>query len=76
MSPNPTRILTSLADIKRHFAQNEVPYYFISATNFTMMGMHDWVRGWQNIHLLDCFDGRHPHVLTVEDDSLQIRVDR
>ena len=72
MSPNPKRILTSLADIKRHFAQNEVPYYFISATNFNMMGMHDWVRGWQNINLLDCFDGRHPHVLTVEDDHSRV----
>ena len=66
------RILNSIADIKRHFAQNDVPYYFISATNFNMMGMHDWVKGWQNINLVDCFDGRHPQVLIVENDHSRV----
>ncbi len=72
MPTNPKRILASIADIKRHFAQNEVPYYFISATNFNMMGMHDWVQGWHNINLIDCFDGRHPQVVVVENDHSRV----
>lgn len=68
MTQAPKRMLNSIADIKRYFAENEVPYYFISATNFNLMGMHEWVRGWQDINMLDCFDGRHPQVVIVEDD--------
>lgn len=68
MTQAPKRLLNSLADIKRYFAENEVPYYFISATNFNLMGMHEWVRGWQDINMLDCFDGTHPQVVIVEDD--------
>ncbi len=68
----PKKILKSIADIKRHFAENDVPTYFISATNFNLMGLHEWVRGWQNINLVDCFDGRHPQVLIVEDDHAQV----
>lgn len=72
MNPTPKRILNSIADIKRYFAENEVPYYFISATNFNLMNMHEWVKGWQNINLVDCFDGRHPQVVIVEDDHSHV----
>ncbi|MFA6064109.1 MAG: hypothetical protein WC736_16085 [Gallionella sp.] len=64
--------LASISDIQRHFARNEVPVYFISASNFNMMGMHDWVRNWLNINLIDCFDGKHPQVLLVADDHAQV----
>ncbi len=72
MTRTPKRILNSIADIKRYFAQNELAYYFISASNFNLMGMHEWVRNWQNINLVDCFDGQHPQVLIVEDDHAQV----
>jgi D-alanine-D-alanine ligase-like ATP-grasp enzyme len=65
-------ILQSLADIKRHFAENDTPIYFVSATNFNLMGMHDWVRNWHSITLVDCFDGRHPQVMVIDDDHLQV----
>jgi hypothetical protein len=64
--------LTSLADIRRYFAQNSTPTYFISASNFNLMGMHTWVRNWVNINLLDCFDGAHPQVQLVADDKTQV----
>jgi hypothetical protein len=67
-----TKTLCSIADIKRHFAENEVPYYFISASNFNMMSLHDWVRGWMNINLVDCFDKRHPQVQVIADDHTRI----
>jgi hypothetical protein len=72
MPQTPKRILNSIADIKCFFAENDIPYYLISATNFNLMGMHEWVKGWQNINLVDCFDGRHPQVLIVEDDHTRV----
>jgi hypothetical protein len=64
--------LHSLADIQAHFANNTRPLFFVSASNFNMMGMHEWVRGWHNINLLDCFDGSHPHALVIPDDHSQL----
>ncbi|MFA6015609.1 MAG: hypothetical protein WC742_11145 [Gallionellaceae bacterium] len=64
--------LNSIADIKRYFAENNVPYYFISASNFNLMGLHEWVRGWLNINLIDCFDHRHPRVLMIADDHARV----
>jgi hypothetical protein len=72
MNQKSKKTLDSISEIKRHFAENELPYYFIGASNFNMMGMHDWVRGWLNINLLDCFDGHHPQVLVVADDHSRI----
>ena len=71
-STSPVQQLHSLADIKQYFAQNETPYFFVSTSNFNVMGMHEWVRGWQNINLLDCFDGGHPKVLVIPDDHSQV----
>lgn len=72
MTQSTKQVLTSLSDIKNHFAANGAPYYFISATNFNLMGMHEWVRNWWNINLVDCFDGAHPRVLLVEDDRSRV----
>ncbi|NNM81176.1 MAG: biotin carboxylase [Burkholderiales bacterium] len=70
-----TKILRSLSDIRNHFSQNEIPHYFISASNFNMMGMHEWVKGWKNVTLIDSFDGKHPHLHAVPSrkafDSIQ-----
>lgn len=62
------RTLRSMDDIKHYFRTRERACYFISTSNFNMMGMHEWVRGWKNINLLDCFDGAHPNVHVVKDD--------
>lgn len=64
--------LNSIADIRQYFAQNRTPYYFISATNFNLMGMHDWVNGWRSINLLDCFDSQNPHVLIPDKQNNQV----
>lgn len=64
--------LHTLADIKAHFANNTRPLFFISASNFNMLGLHEWVKGWHNINLLDCFDGQHPCALVVPDDHAQV----
>lgn len=55
--------LRGMSDIRRFFFRNEVPYYFVSATPFNLLGMDEWVRRFHYVNLIDCFDGHHPHVL-------------
>ncbi|HUG05827.1 MAG TPA: biotin carboxylase [Candidatus Limnocylindria bacterium] len=56
------RVLHGVSDIRRYFHRNEAPVYFISATNFNLLGMDEWVRNFHFINYIDCFDGQHPHV--------------
>lgn len=62
------KILSGIADIRAHFADDSRPLYFVSATNFNLMGMHDWVAGWRNVSLIDCYDGAQPRTLLVPDE--------
>ena len=55
--------LSSVQDIKNHFQQDETPYYFISATNFNLMVLSDWVKSWFNINLIDCYNGRNKSIV-------------
>ena len=55
-------VLKNLSDIRRYFLRNETPMYFISATNFNLLGISAWVKNFRYINYLDCFDGRHPNV--------------
>ena len=59
-----TQTLTTVTDIRRHLFSNTEPMYFISATNFNLLGADEWIRGFQFISLIDCFDGQHPNVFT------------
>lgn len=72
MSTSTPHTLKSIQDIRHHFANATKPYYFISATDFNLMGMHEWVKNWLNVNLIDCYSGRHPHVLLIEDDHAQV----
>ena len=55
------RKLHGLSDVRRHFHRNEIPIYFISATNFNLLGTDEWVKNFKFISYLDCYDGRHPN---------------
>ena len=56
--------LRGISDIRRFFHRNERPIYFISATNFNLLGMDEWVRHFKYICYIDCYDGQHPNVFT------------
>ncbi len=56
--------LNGISDIRRYFYHNEIPTYFVSATNFNLLGIDEWVRNFRYINYIDCFDGNHPHVVT------------
>ena len=67
-----THTLRSLNDIKAYFQTRERKCYFISPTNFNQLGMHDWVKSWININMVDCFDGTHPQVVLHKDDFSRV----
>ena len=54
--------ITSISDVRRFFCRNQRPIYYISATNFNLAGMDEWVANFKSICHVDCFDGRHPGV--------------
>jgi hypothetical protein len=57
-----TNKVTNISDLKLMFHRNERPIYFISATNFNLLGLDRWVNRFKYISYIDCFDGRHPNV--------------
>ncbi len=59
-----TRTLKGINDIRLFFHRNETPIYFISATNFNLLGIDEWVRNFRFISYIDCFDGQHPSVIS------------
>ncbi len=57
-------VLNGVPDIRRFFYKNEIPLYFISATNFNMLGADEWIKGFKFICQIECFDGEHPNVFS------------
>lgn len=57
-------VLDGIADIRRFFYKNETPIYFISATNFNLLGADEWIKGLKYICYIECFDGLHPNVFS------------
>ena len=58
----PKKTLKNISEIRRHFHTNGDPIYFVSATNFNLLGLDEWVKNFTYICYMDCFDGRHPNV--------------
>ncbi|QIE55569.1 biotin carboxylase [Pikeienuella piscinae] len=57
------KTLQNISEIRRHFHTNSDPIYFVSATNFNLLGLDEWVKNFKYICYMDCFDGRHPNVM-------------
>ena len=55
--------IRNVSDLRVVMHRNERPIYFISATNFNLLGIDQWVRNFRFISYVDCFDGRHPKVM-------------
>ncbi|MCB2138590.1 MAG: biotin carboxylase, partial [Rhodobacteraceae bacterium] len=58
----PKKELGNISEIRRFFHTNKDPIYFVSATNFNLLGLDEWVKNFKYICYIDCFDGRHPNV--------------
>ena len=61
-------VLNGVSDIRRFFYKNETPLYFISATNFNMLGADEWIKGFKFICNIECFDGLHPNVFSPQEE--------
>ena len=61
---SPAPVLNGISDIRRFFYKNDSPLYFISATNFNMLGADEWIKGFKFICHIECFDGKHPNVFS------------
>ena len=55
-------VLKNISEIRRFFHRNEDPIYFISATNFNLLGLDEWVKNFKYICYIDCYGGKHPNV--------------
>jgi biotin carboxylase len=64
VAKKPANLLKGVSDIRRYFYRNEVPIYFISATNFNLLGADEWIKGFKFITYIDCFDGLHPNLMS------------
>jgi len=53
--------LENISEVRRYFHRNEEPIFFISATNFNLLGIDEWCRNFKYINYIDCYDGRHPN---------------
>ncbi len=58
----PKKQLNNISEIRRFFHRNEDPIYFVSATNFNLLGIDEWCKNFKYICYIDCYDGRHPNV--------------
>ncbi|MEM7696373.1 MAG: biotin carboxylase [Pseudomonadota bacterium] len=58
----PKDVLNNISEIRRYFHTNASPIYFVSATNFNLLGIDEWVKNFKFINYIDCYDGRHPNV--------------
>lgn len=56
--------LKGISDIRRFFYKNDTPIYFISATNFNLLGADEWIKGFKFITYIECFDGLHSNVFS------------
>ncbi len=59
-----TTTLHGISDIRRFFYKNDTPIYFISATNFNLLGADEWIKGFKFITYIECFDGLHSNVFS------------
>ncbi|GJM32591.1 MAG: biotin carboxylase [Saprospiraceae bacterium] len=60
--------LKGISDIRRFFFRNENPIYFISATNFNLLGADEWIKGFKFITYIECFDGLHSNVFSPKEE--------
>lgn len=56
--------LKGISDIRRFFYKNDTPIYFISATNFNLLGADEWIKGFKFITYIECFDGLHSNAFS------------
>lgn len=57
-------VLNNISEIRNFFKENKMPIYFISATNFNLLGIDEWVSNFKFITYIDSFQGQHPNLFS------------
>lgn len=65
----PVKKLKNISEIRRFFHRNDQPIYFVSATNFNLLGIDEWVKNFKYINYIDCYDRRHPNVFSPSEQA-------
>lgn len=53
--------LKNISEVRRYFHRNDEPIFFISATNFNLLGIDEWCKNFKFINYINCYDNRHPN---------------
>jgi hypothetical protein len=56
--------LKGLNEIKHFFRNNKTPIYFISATNFNLLGMDEWISNFKFISHIDSYGGEYENLFS------------
>jgi hypothetical protein len=67
-SPAALKPLKGISDIRRFFYKNDTPIYFISATNFNLLGADEWIKNFRFITYIECFDGQHSNTFSPSEE--------
>ena len=62
------KTLKGIKDIKRFFKENKTPIYFISATNFNLSGIDEWVSNFKYISHIDSYNGAHQNLFSPKEE--------
>ncbi len=61
-------VLKGIKEIKTFFKENKTPIYFISATNFNLLGMDEWVSNFKYISHIDSYEGLHLNLFSPKEE--------
>jgi biotin carboxylase len=64
--------INTIAQAKKYFKAQDNSFYFVSASNFNLMPIHNWVNNWFNVNMIDSYDGNNTSVLLPEYSSMPI----
>ena len=65
MATTTTPKLRSLTEIYGYLRSNRTPIYFVTPCPFNLLGIDQWVGGFEYVSYFDSFDGYHPRVFTL-----------
>ncbi len=61
-------VLKGIEEIKTFFKENKTPIYFISATNFNLLGIDEWVSNFKYISHIDSYEGLHTNLFSPKEE--------
>jgi len=66
------RKIKTIEQARDYFTNQKDSFYFVSASNFNLMPIHNWVNNWFNVNMIDSYDGNNASVLLPEYSSMPI----